>query len=82
MKKILKYLSVIIVVIAVSVAVYSISSSNQTVEMQNKEALAEKPIGFYIPCLQTITTDCEITLFFPEGGTSSINYPNRTYMGN
>ena len=50
MKKILKYLSIIIVVIAVSVAVYSISSSNQTVEMQNKEALAEKDPTVNIPC--------------------------------
>ena len=50
MKKILKYLSVIIVVIAVSVAVYSISSSNDSVQMQNKEALAEKDPIVDIPC--------------------------------
>ncbi|MEA3450469.1 MAG: hypothetical protein U9Q83_01040 [Bacteroidota bacterium] len=42
MKKLIKYLSIIIVVIAISAAVYVSTSTNQTVEMQNKEALAEK----------------------------------------
>lgn len=51
MKKIIKYLSIIIVVIAISAAVYVKTNSNDTVQMQNKEALAEEEPIVDIPCL-------------------------------
>ena len=60
MKKILKYLSIIIVVIAISATVYVKTSTNQTVEMQNKEALAEKDPTVWIgrPCMNITLNMC------------------------
>ena len=80
MKKILKYLSIIIVVIVISATVYVKTSTNQTVEMQNKEALAEKPISFYVPCLQHIIPDCPVELVMGDGGVISFQVPGYRSM--
>ena len=61
MKKTIKYLSVIIIAIALSATFYvSTNKTNDSVKMQNKEALATEVI---LPsCMKSFNSGCEVTV--------------------
>jgi len=58
MKNLIKYLAVLIVAIVISAAVYvKTSSNNNTVKVQNKEALAT--MHMYVPCSTKSNSTCK-----------------------
>jgi len=74
MKNLIKYLAVLIVAIVISATVFVKASSNQTIQMQNKEALAIKAEPILIPCIQGIT-GCTVTFRTGDGGTITTTIP-------
>ena len=57
-------------------AVYSISSSNDSVQMQNKEALAQPVNHMYIPCDEKTDEECEW-----DSGSRHHKLTNAVYTG-